>query len=96
MALSQMPKLTKPICRKVYERTWGQPTPSWIALETVLSALMIPHDQNVDEAISHAVARNWLVTEGDPVSSLAITEHGIATLKPVARRPSSRRKFPLA
>ena len=96
MSFSQLPKLTKPICRTVYERTWGKPAPAWIALEAVLAALMIPHDQSVDEAISHAVGQEWLVAEGQPVTSLAITEQGIATLKRVVRRPSPRRKFPLA
>lgn len=96
MTFSQLPRLTKPICRTVYERTWGKPAPAWIGLDAVLAALMVPHDQNVDEAISHAVGQEWLVAEGQPVTSLAITDQGIATVKRVVRRTASRRTFPLA
>lgn len=96
MTFSQVPRLAKPICRTVYERTWGKPAPAWIALDAVLSALMIPRDSNVYEAIGHAVEQKWLMADGAPATSLAITEQGIATVKRVVRRPAPRRKFPLA
>jgi len=79
-----MARTFEPLARRLVKAVHDlmeSPPNAWVAESNAATEINVSNRELIDGAVTHAVQRGWLQSDGRPVRSLLLTATGLAALK---------------